>query len=360
MHRRLMLVLLLVASMAPLHAQQEETTAPAEDKPYVLHVYQNLVQMVTLVATPDGKIVPPIPKSKFAISIDSGPKFLPTQMHMEGDDPVSLTILVDARGSQDDLLKNLPAALDSLSPEFLHAEDSISVYAFDCTFVRSALNLSATPGAASAAFSRALTAPTLHGAKQHRSCKKISLWDAALNTAEEVGSLPGWRVMLILSDGISKKGIYAPSQTTEFLQEKSIAVFGMRDLSEYTSQHIHQQSSNGSRFMVPVGDGSDEDLFDTLCQSNGGALQTVSTKSLPKTMRYFISVLRNRYILEFPRPDEDIPGRHIVEVTIPKTNLYIRPAGLTIPAATKRDPNTLAPTPSPATYGKRHPLDPTH
>jgi hypothetical protein len=355
----LLFMLWFAVPSATLHAQQDATSAPPPDTPYVLHVYENLVQMVTLVMTPDGKIVPPVPKSKFAITIDAGPKFPPTQMHVEGDDPISLAIVIDARGSQQNLSKRIPEALDSLTPHFLHPQDHISVYAFDCVFLRSAYDLPAVSGEASSAVKRLFDAPSLHS-QSHHACGKVSLWDAVVKATANLGELPGRRVMLIISDGRFEKGAYSPTQAIEFAQAKAIAVFGMRDLGTYTDQHMNHGAPRDLRFALPLGDGSDEDLFDTLCQKNGGALTTVSTRSVPKAMQYFVTLLRSRYILEFPRPDEDVPGRHIVDITIPKTNLYIRPAGLTLPTAPKRDPNTLPPTPSPATFGKRRPISPSH
>jgi hypothetical protein len=358
MLRRLTLVVLFAASMTTMRAQQEAPPQLSPDAPYVLHVYQNLVQIVTLVVTTDGKIVPPIPKSKFAITIDSGPPFPPTQMHMEGDDPLDLAILLDDVGDQQSLLKKLPSALDSLTPDVLHPEDHIAVYAYDCDLIRSARNVPATADAIGSAVTRALAAPTLHGTPPHHTCGKVSMWDAVESVTRALSSTSGRRVLLVISDGNSRRGQHVPQDTIEYVQEASVAVFGMRSLGTYNNQHLGHGIPRDPQFTLPEGDGTGEYLFDLLCQRSGGALETVSERSLPKTMQHFVSMLRNRYILEFPRPDGAVAGKHVIDITIPKTKLYIRPAGLSLPAAAKRDPNTLPSTPSPATFGDRRPPDP--
>src|SRR5664279_5046409 len=49
-----------------------------EATPPTFHVYVNLVQIPVLVLPSSGESVTPIAESRFAISLDSGPKFRPT------------------------------------------------------------------------------------------------------------------------------------------------------------------------------------------------------------------------------------------------------------------------------------------
>jgi hypothetical protein len=352
-------VLLLAASTTTLFAQQDSAAGSTADSPYVLHVYQNLVQMVTLVMTPDGKTIPSIPLTRFDISIDEGPKFHPTQMHIEGDDPVTLAILMDTTGSPSGLLKKLPQAYDSLIAS-LNPDDRLSVFAYDCKLVRSALDLPSNIPAAASAVDRVLSSPGLHDSEKHHACHSIALWDAVVSVVSSLSQFPGRRVLLIVSDGHTRKGTFSFSQTAAFAADQSVAIFGMRDRDVYAADHSVTLVDRTYRYTFPTGDGSDEDLFDNLCQRNGGALSTISSKSLPAAMQHFVTMLRNRYILEFPRPNEDAPGRHDVDVFIKGMNAYIRPAGLSVPAQVKADPNTLPPTPSPATFGKHRVLDSGH
>ncbi len=63
-----------------------------------LHVYANLIQIPVVVLSPFHMPLAPIAPSRFSISLDSGPQFRPTHVRTEGDDPISLSILLDARG----------------------------------------------------------------------------------------------------------------------------------------------------------------------------------------------------------------------------------------------------------------------
>ena len=357
--RRLFLPVLLLAMYAATLPAQQDASGPPADSPYVLHVYQNLIQIPTLVLTQSIDIPPPVPISKFKISIDAGPKFRPTHMHLEGDDPIALTILLDASGDQDDLLKHFEQALSSITPSSLHHEDRVSVFAYDCVLYRSLYDVPADSDLTRSAVSHVLEAPKLHGEKPHH-CKGASLWDSVVRVVSMMAPLSGRRVLLIVSDGHSPKGNYSFVDASEFADAKSVAIFGMRDLEQYNSQQLVAGSVRRPGMPISIANASDEDLFDALCQKNGGVLTNVSERDLPAALSKFVAMLRNRYILEFPRPDDDRLGIHIIDVTISGSDDYVRTAGLTVPPAPARDPNTLPPTPSPASYGKRHPIDPTH
>jgi hypothetical protein len=60
-----------------------------------LHVYANLVQIPTLVLGSDHKPMARIDEQRFFVSLDGGRKFRVTHARLEGDDPISLAILMD-------------------------------------------------------------------------------------------------------------------------------------------------------------------------------------------------------------------------------------------------------------------------
>ena len=107
--------------------------APQDTGISTLHVYETLIQIPVLVLDPLGTPLEPIDPRRFAISIDSGPRFRPSYVRLEGNDPISLSILLDARGPEDDLLPKIDAAIAGLAPLSLQARDQVSVYALDCT-----------------------------------------------------------------------------------------------------------------------------------------------------------------------------------------------------------------------------------
>src|SRR6185437_15102769 len=72
---------------------QAEGTPPAQA--YTLHAYANLIQVPTLVLGADRHPLPPFSREQFTLRLDSGPPFHPAQIHREGDDPISLAIVID-------------------------------------------------------------------------------------------------------------------------------------------------------------------------------------------------------------------------------------------------------------------------
>jgi hypothetical protein len=112
---------------------------------------------------------------------------------------------------------------------------------------------------------------------------------------------------------------------------------------------------------------SDWDLFRTFCEFNGGMVYETSAVNLKNQLQIFVTMLRGRYIVEFPRPDRSAPGFHTIRVTVSKTNDFVVASGVTYPTADPDSPDdpdslavpdTLPAKKSPATFGKRRPLTP--
>ena len=88
-------------SGAVLGAQDRASAGLPDDKQGVrtLHVYENLLQVPVLVLRPDRDHIPkPIDADRFSVSLDAGPWFPATHVRREGDDPISLSILLDVTG----------------------------------------------------------------------------------------------------------------------------------------------------------------------------------------------------------------------------------------------------------------------
>lgn len=84
----------------------------------VFHSYTNLIQVPVLVLNSAHKPLPPIAESKFAISLDGGPPFRATHVRAEGEDPITLSVLLDATGEDLQLMPQVDAALKGLSRGF--------------------------------------------------------------------------------------------------------------------------------------------------------------------------------------------------------------------------------------------------
>ena len=81
-----------------------------EEKVPTLHAYANLVQVPTLVLDRDLKPIVPIAEGRFFISIDGGPKFRVTHARLEGEDPITLAILLDVSQPFPSLMRGIDDA----------------------------------------------------------------------------------------------------------------------------------------------------------------------------------------------------------------------------------------------------------
>ena len=74
-----------------------------------------------------------------------------------------------------------------------------------------------------------------------------------------------------------------------------------------------------------------------------------------------MTTLRERYIVEFPRPSNSTAGKHSLMVRVEKAEDFIRVAGVTMPipdAAAMADPTTISTGPSNApVQGERRELE---
>jgi hypothetical protein len=348
--------------MMLLHAfAQQDTVTRDDSKSYVLHAYTNLVQMPTLILTSKYRPIPPLRKDQIFIKLDSGPAFHPVKMHIEGDEPLSLAVLLDVSDRNDPLMRHIPQLLPQLAQRsLLTPQDTVSLFSGDCKLVRSALATPATSEGLRHAIEQGWAAPGLHGESNRRCAGSLRLWNFSAKALETLASLPGRRVLLIISSGEDKSSSTKWSQLAKYANQQNIAVFGLREL-------MRLQLTRG--FSVPPEGGAGvysaslegEDPFLQLCELTGGVVLATPEKQLPESLRNIFTMVRGRYILEFPRPDDSTPGVHTVDVKVPSLDAFTTAASVTIstPDPTQTaDPTTIPSSPSPALMGKRRVLAP--
>jgi VWFA-related protein len=319
--------------------------------PATLNVYVNTVQIPVLVLGKNRQPVGPIPTNRFSVSFDSGPWFSVTHARLEGDDPISLAILLDVSGNSMRLIGNVSDEIAGLAPNWLHPRDHVSVYSLDCDLMRSAHDLPAETASLKQAVDSALAAwrsrtsinstvtvpppPQTYG----NGCQQtIHLWDALVAATNQLRELPGRRVILVLTDGDDEGSRYTWKELlTDFAQTNGVAVFAVRTYA--AARRVPKRSAG---FLPP-----EYDPLVAVCESSGGMVFTADDPSLGKTLQRFTSILRQRYIVEFPRPYNASSGIHDMEVKIHKgAHYFIRPAGISVPLANPalaRDPATVPP-----------------
>ena len=301
-----------------------------------LHVYENLIQIPVLVLDPLGAPLEPIDPRRFAISIDSGPQFRPRYVRLEGDDPISLSILLDARGPEDDLLPKIDDAIAGLAPLSLQERDHVSVYALDCALIKTLDDAPADQERLRRAVDSALRSWTYRRENKHRSdCNPtLHLSEALTFLMDGLHRRPGRHVMLAITDGNDKGSKYSWNDVKTYATATGVAVFGM----------VYIPSGFG-----PHRSTSYEDTFKSVCELSGGMIFPSNGRDVAETLQRFTKTVRERYIVEFPPPFNSTAGGHRLQVTIDKLNAFIRWAGITVPMtdpAVLADPTTVPADPS--------------
>ena len=335
--------------MATPGAQDRQPGAQEEKTP-TLHVYSNLVQIPTLVLDEDRKPMAPIAEGKFFVSVDGGPRFRVTHVRLEGDDPITLAIVLDVSQPFPTLMAKMDAALAGLAPLSLKAMDHVTVYSMDCVLVRSAAaDAPANSLVLKAAVDAVLKSWRTNGRDRWKhGCKgEANLWDSLTLVTQALSQLPGRRVILAVTDGVDR-GSKTPWATLRAMaQRQGVAIFGLMPPAELSAGFVLS---------------SHENLFDSLCQVSGGMVLTASEKDLAGDLRRFSTLLRGRYIVEFPHPADTVGGYHSMEITIERADAFIRPSGIAVPVddpAILNDPTTVRSDPSHApALGKRKVLAP--
>jgi hypothetical protein len=234
-----------------------------------------------------------------------------------------------------------------LAPLSLRPQDRVSIYALDCTLTRSAHDIPPEPARLKLVVDEALESWIIRRQTTHLpACRQsMHLWDALTYVTDELSKLPGRRVILAVTDGNDLGSRHTWNDLRFLAQTKGVAIFGMTMLSAY---------SRG-----PV-----EDAFHAVCELSGGMLIFTSKGNIAERLKGFTVTLRERYIVEFPRPIDSKGGEHDLLVSIDKSHYFIRPAGVSVPIADPAvlaDPTTVRADPSHAPeYGSRKVLVAPH
>jgi hypothetical protein len=360
------LVLFAVFATAQSNKEAAPTTqaAPSVDATPTLHVYTNLKQVPVLVLTHDYERMKPIDPSGFRLSLDSGPRFRPTYVRREGNDPISLAILIDASKPDNVLLPSLIQAIAALPPDFLHPQDRVSVYAIDCTLIRTTYDTAANPAVLADGVRRAMT-PWQVRQEQSQELKKqkkvppppceptMRLWDSMAEVLSDLDQQPGRRVLLAITDGEDTGSRTLWKDVMLHAQLHTETVFGLLPIQIIVANNRQEVPEIFHVFVKNI-----EDKFGQICMNSGGVQLQASEHTTIYRLKEFTEMLRERYILEFPRATNEEAGVHTLAVTYKKKgNLYISAAGITVPIASEEErtgANTIQSDPSQApTEGDR-------
>ncbi len=275
-------------------AQQDETAV------FTLKAYANVIQVPTLVLDSDREPMHRLNASRFRVSLDGGKKFAPTRVRAEGEDPLDIAILLDMSGSQRHLISEFANAAGKMAGS-LHPQDRISIYALNCALVRSARQMIPEPDAVRRSVETALSSPGLNEGYSHGACPKVPfLWDAMAWVVQDMSESPARRVMLVVSTGDARW--FAGWETLHrYAGGHDVALFGLND--EFADRYDALRRGAG-------------DPFRGLCESTGGVVMYSEPADLEERLKKWVTMLRQRYVVEFPRPQQLVEGLHAIQVSI--------------------------------------------
>jgi hypothetical protein len=342
-----MCALMLGGGLAGLVGQELK---PVEDAGVpTLHAYTDLVQIPALVLDYDRDPVAAIAPGRFYVSLDGGPRFRVTHARLEGDDAISLAIVMDLSEPFPNLEEKMDSAVAGLAPGFLHSIDRVSIYAMDCQLERTAHAAPVDDQTMRRATALALEGWRAHGRMRWtRSCTKPSnLWDSLALVTQDLAKQTGRRAILVVTDGADRGSKAQWNALRLYAQASGVAIFGLTGL--------------GSGRLSSSYAGTEYE-FQSVCELSGGEVLTTDAKGLAKELQRFTTLLRDRYIVEFPHATDTKGGYHDMRITIKDSTADIYTAGATIPvddAAALRDPTRIQSDPANAPQlGKRKVIAP--
>jgi hypothetical protein len=350
---------MLTGALALLLAKLQAQTEPPPANPPVIRVYVNLLQIPVLVLDTSLRRMPPVPSSQFEVKLEGVKAFRPQRIRLEGDDPISLGILVDVSDPSETLWRDaLPNAIDTLT-HGLRSWDRIEIFGLDGCHLRTfGGELLPEPGQIKGRIIEATSIkPYSAVQKTEGPCAHpINLWQSMSYAADSLGKRNGRRVLLALTDGTANNdedlaklhSTLNLNSVTMFAIDHNILTIGSA-MAAFTNGSIANPVTARSRggssqaTLPSAPEPVNISVTGLLTQSelSGGMKMNANAATLSSTLEQFLTLLRGRYILEFPRPDALGQGQHRIDVTIGRTRAFIRPAPVTLPIASPeeaRDP----------------------
>jgi hypothetical protein len=255
------------------------------------------------------------------VKAGTGAAFAPTAMRKEGDDPISLAILIDASRDSWHDLHEVGDDLATLAGSELLPNDRVTLYAADCTMARSLRAMPPDAAVLRKAVADALDSPNLHGGKRGSACgKTVHLWDDAAVAIAALSHEPGRRVLLLISSGADGGSKYDAETVRQFAFDKGVAIFALRDQRQtdadlYSAGALSVSHNMGLSSITPQVAPRQATALELLCANDGGVALITTNIFRKDALASILNMVRNRFILTIPK-DAYRPGEsHSVKIT---------------------------------------------
>jgi hypothetical protein len=276
-----------------------------------LRVSTDLIQVPVLALRPPFRAASGLVAKNFVVRLDGGSQFHPSYVHVQGTEPLSLALLVDAETREPGRLSGgLQAALQSWPTDLLHSTDRLSIYVFGCRLIRTLNDSPADLTLHRGPIVNATSLSTLQAAKEGGSaCHQPAIGDVLEAAISQMARTSGWRVLLMIVNGerTADAGSLRKVQTTAAAAGVTLFVI----------KYVNRASFPASIY-------SETEGFNLLSASLGGVNVPSSFEDLGDVTKALIENIRRRYILSFPRPANGDAGPHSMDVSTNVRGVTVR------------------------------------
>jgi hypothetical protein len=290
------------------------------------------LELPVLVVDHEHRPVDDVHLTQLHVKAGSGVAFTPTAIRKEGDDPISLAIIIDASRDSWHDLHEIGDDLAALVGSQLLANDRVILYAADCTMTRSLRDAPPDAAVLRKAVADAMSFPSLHGGKQGSACgKTIHLWDDAAVAIAGLSRVPGRRVLLLVSSGADGGSKYDAETVRQYAFDQGVAIFGLRDqqlmdADTYTPGALSTSHDFGNSVMTPQVASRNATSLELLCANDGGVALVSTTTFRKDALADILLLVRSRFILTIPREAYQPGASHAVKVSGTRLSPYFMSA----------------------------------
>jgi hypothetical protein len=201
----------------------------------------------------------------------------------------------------------------------------------------------------------------MRAGQEGRCTQTVHLRDVLGAIIGDMQALPGRRVIVAVTNGEDSSSGVSWSDLKTYAQTRSVAIFGVKYLEPEMRPGSASALSAVNNACAGIRRGSAacakvalyrspvEDPFNSVCQLSGGSMLVISKGFLWDTLMWVTTMLRERYVVEYPRPANSTAGLHSLDVRVEKGDYVILPSGISFPMwnpAVLADPTTIAADPS--------------
>ncbi len=283
-----------------------------------LHVTVRELQVAALVLDMHRRAVTSLDKSRFRLQLDNDKPFPPVTVHREGDDPISLAIILDLSQSHR-YQEQLGDALATMREKLLLPHDHLLLFAMDCSLVTYRGD-TATPEDVKEGVAQMMANPNLHvaGSKSRTCADKLHLWDVSMLVLKRLAGTPGRHAMLLVTDGRDTASVTPMMNLARYSTITATTLFALPSTD--------MQAPNGAKSPLEI-----------LVTKTGGQLLDAPSKQLERSFEDCVGLLRERYILGFNQPQHAKPGEHAIQAMVQRGGYIIRTSGVSVPLLEKSE-----------------------